>query len=148
MSETDDLYQTLIMERARSPHHAGQLDEFDGEGEGDNPMCGDRVHVWIKYDGDLVRNLRHETRGCAICLSAADLMGDAVIGKSSRDVMDLFRAFDSMVVDGTIPDRADFMELRALAGVHEYRSRHRCAILPWQALKTALGRAQEFQNGR
>ncbi|HQT83234.1 MAG: SUF system NifU family Fe-S cluster assembly protein [Acidiphilium sp. 37-64-53] len=147
MSETDDLYQALIMERARSPHHTGGVDSFDAEAEGDNPMCGDRVRIRISYDHGLVGDLRHETRGCAICVSSADLMGDAVIGKSGPEIDELAEAFDAMVIDGRVPDRSDFANLRALAGVHAYRSRHRCAILPWQALRAALGRTMEYQNG-
>ncbi len=147
MSETDDLYQALIMQRARDPLYAGRLDQFDAEAEGDNPMCGDRVHLAIKCDHDRVLQFRHETKGCAICISAAELMGDAVIGKSRDEIGALTQAFDGMVIGGIIPDRADFADLRALAGVHDYRSRHRCALLPWQALSTALGKTVELQHG-
>jgi nitrogen fixation NifU-like protein len=147
MSETDDLYQALIMQRARAPVHAGRLDQFDAEAEGDNPMCGDRVHLAITCDDGRVRQLRHETKGCAICIAAAELMGDAVIGKSRDEIDDLAQAFDGMVSGGMVPERADFADLRALAGVHEYRSRHRCALLPWQALGAALAKTVELQHG-
>lgn len=149
MSEsiTQDLYQTLIMDRARTPRHAGTLAEFDAEAEGDNPMCGDRVHLQLQCGDGTVVCLRHQTRGCAICVSAADLMGDAVTGKDTAAIYDIATTFERMIVTGTVPDRNDFSELRALAGVHEYRSRHRCALLPWQALRVALAMTMEPENG-
>ncbi|MDD2876424.1 MAG: SUF system NifU family Fe-S cluster assembly protein [Acidiphilium sp.] len=147
IATTEDLYQSLIMDRARSPRHAGRLDEFDAEAEGDNPMCGDRVHVRLRREGGKIGILCHETRGCAICISAADLMGDAAIGKADTEIHDLADAFEAMIVTGVIPDRLDFLDLRALAGVHAYRSRHRCATLPWQALRAAIGKTMELRHG-
>lgn len=147
VTETDDLYQSLIMDRARKPRHAGSLESFDGQAEGDNPMCGDRVHVWVRRKHGAIADLRHETRGCAICISAADLMSDAVIGKPDSATFELADAFEAMITSGAVPDRADFTDLRALAGVHDYRSRHRCALLPWQALRSALDKPMEALNG-
>ena len=141
-TDTEDLYQSLIMERARAPRHAGSLVAFDAEAEGDNPMCGDRILLRIKRDQDLIADIAHETRGCAICISAADLMGDAVIGKTQDEINELADAFAAMIATGNTPDRPDFEDLRALSGVHTYRSRHRCATLPWQALRSALGKTE------
>ena len=141
-ADTEDLYQSLIMERARAPRYAGAFDPFDAEAEGDNPMCGDRVHLRIKRDHGTITNFAHETRGCAICISAADLMGDAVIGKTPEEITNLADAFESMIATGIAPNRPDFTALRALSGVHTYRSRHRCATLPWQALRSALGKTE------
>ncbi|MGC9268719.1 Fe-S cluster assembly sulfur transfer protein SufU [Acidiphilium sp.] len=146
-TNADDLYQNLIMDRVRAPRHAGDLAIFDAEAESDNPMCGDRVHLRIRCEGARLGALRHETRGCAICVAAADLMGDVVVGKARADIDDLAEAFNTMIATGAIPERADFAELRALAGVHGYRSRHRCATLPWQALRAALGKTMEVHHG-
>lgn len=149
MSEAgvEDLYQRLIMERARAPRHAGRLDVFDAEAEGDNPMCGDRVHLRLRCDHGMIADVSHETRGCAICIAAADLLADAVIGTDRAAAEEIADAFEAMVVEGHVPDREDFAELRALSGVHEYRSRHRCATLPWQALRVALGKTMETGHG-
>lgn len=146
-SEAEDLYQRLIMERARAPLHAGRPEAFDAEAEGDNPMCGDRVHLRLRCDGGAIADIRHETRGCAICIAAADLMADAVIGLDRAAAEAVAGAFVAMVEDGQVPDRADFAELRALSGVHDYRSRHRCATLPWQALRSALAKTMETGHG-
>ena len=138
LDDAADLYQSLIMERARKPRHAGKPLVFDAEAEGTNPMCGDRVHLWISRDGDgRIADLRHETRGCAICLASADLLGEAALGKDGMEIARLNRDFTAMVESGGTPEAA-LGDLRALAGVHEYRSRIRCATLPWQALTAAL----------
>jgi len=143
-----DLYQKLIMERSRAPHHAGRLGRFDAEAEGDNPMCGDRVHVTMACDdGGMVRDFAHETRGCAICIASADLLGDVVIGRPIGDIGRLADDFEAMITTGSRPDSPEFENLGALAGVHAYRSRHRCATLPWQAVRSAIAQMVETHHG-
>jgi nitrogen fixation NifU-like protein len=144
LDDVADLYQSLIMERARTPRHAGALTIFDAEAEGDNPMCGDRVHLWVRRGGDgRIEEVRHATRGCAICQASADLLSDAALGRDTAEIATLRQDFESMVSSGAVPDDAAFNDLRALAGVHEYRSRIRCATLPWQALSAALAQKSE-----
>lgn len=133
MSETDDLYQSLIMQAARHPRHAGRPDRFDAEGHGDNPMCGDRIHVFVTRDGTKVA---HESRGCAIMVASAELMADAVAGLAPAQISQTRAAFEAVVTTGT-PDPS-LGDLNALAGVSQYRSRIRCATLPWSALAQAL----------
>ncbi len=139
LDDVADLYQRLIMERARAPRHAGAPAVFDAEAEGDNPMCGDRVHLWIRRGGDgRIEEVRHATKGCAICQASADLLSDAAVGRNAEGVTAMRQDFEAMVSSGVIPKDAAFADLQALAGVHEYRSRIRCATLPWQALAAAL----------
>jgi len=134
MSDIAQLYQSLIMDRARAPRHAGRPDSYDFEAQGDNPMCGDRVHVFVREAGTVVH---HEARGCAIMSASADLMADAVAGLDAPQISALRTAFEAVVNTGTAdPSIGD---LNALAGVYEYRSRIRCATLPWSALGDALG---------
>jgi len=133
MSDTADLYQALIMERTKNPRHAGKPDHFDAEGEGDNPMCGDHVRVFVQNDGTRVS---HVSRGCAIMVASAELMADAVAGLSAPQIAQRRAAFEAMVNSGA-PDQS-LGDLNALAGVSEYRSRIRCATLPWSALAQAL----------
>ncbi|HQT61425.1 MAG TPA: SUF system NifU family Fe-S cluster assembly protein [Acidiphilium sp.] len=146
-ADVGDLYQRLIMDRARAPLHAGRPAAFDAEAEGDNPMCGDRVQLRLSCSGGAIGEVWHETRGCAICIASADLMADAVTGRTRTAANELAGAFETMVASGAVPDREDFTELRALSGVHEYRSRHRCATLPWQALRAALTKTMETGHG-
>jgi nitrogen fixation NifU-like protein len=132
MQETAELYQALIMERSRNPRFAGRPESFTAEGQGDNPMCGDKVHVFVQGD-----EIRHEARGCAIMTASADLMAEAVHGKSASEITALREAFEQIVNTGEADPALG--DLNALAGVFEYRSRIRCATLPWSALAQAIG---------
>jgi nitrogen fixation protein NifU and related proteins len=137
MTDIAELYQSLIMDRSRKPRFAGRFEAFDAEGTGDNPMCGDRIHLFFGRDGTKVR---HESRGCAIMVASADLMAEAVANKSPAEVQSLRVAFEEMVNSGKVdPTLGD---LNALSGVSEYRSRIRCATLPWSALADALKEEQ------
>lgn len=139
-----DLYNATIMERGRKPTHMRRLDAFDATAKGDNPMCGDRVQVWVKLGADgAIADTGFEARGCEISRASADLMIEAVQGRSPADTKALFAAFREMVKSGHCPDCAALQPLRPLASVHEYPSRIKCATLAWQALTTALDRTTE-----
>ena len=138
MSDTAELYQSIIMGRTKNPSHAGKPKKFDAEGEGDNPMCGDRIHVYLQRDGSKVF---HESRGCAIMIASAELMADAVAGLDAAQIAQRRAAFEAVVNSGA--KDPSLGELNALAGVSEYRSRIRCATLPWSALAQALEEDQE-----
>jgi nitrogen fixation NifU-like protein len=157
MSQTDtfedlrDLYQEVILDHGRKPRHATRLDTFDATAKGDNPMCGDRVQVWLKLDADSIGQVGFEARGCAISVASADLMVETVQGRAKTDTKALFEAFRTMARTGTCPDcaaaLAEPMErLAPLAGVHEYPSRVKCATLPWHALIAALDGAEEASS--
>jgi nitrogen fixation NifU-like protein len=133
-----ELYQALIVERTRNPRHAGKPAQVAAEGEGDNPMCGDHVNVYIAPNGAV----SHVSRGCAIMVASAELMADAVAGLAPAQVAQRRAAFEAVVNTGA-PDPS-LGDLNALAGVSEYRSRIRCATLPWSALAQAL---EERKNG-
>ncbi len=137
-----DLYQEVILHHSRHPAHQTRLEPFDGAAKGDNPMCGDRVEVRIRLDGDRVAQAGFEARGCAISVASADLMAEAVAGKTAPEIHDLAMQFRAMVRTGTCDRCAAAMDaLRPLAGVHEYPSRLKCATLPWDALLGALENA-------
>ena len=143
-----DLYQTLVMERARHPRHAGRIEAAQAEAEGDNPMCGDRVRISLRCDAaGVIETIGHETRGCAICLAAADMLAEVITGRPANQVAPLAAQFEAMVQSGQVPDSPDFALLQAFSGVSAYRSRHRCAILPWQALSAALNSRMELNHG-
>jgi nitrogen fixation NifU-like protein len=157
MSQTDnfedlrDLYQEVILDHGRKPRHAKRLETFDSTAKGDNPMCGDRVQVWLKLDADSINQVGFEARGCAISVASADLMAETVQNRSKTDTKALFEAFRTMARTGTCPDctaaLSEPMErLAPLAGVHEYPSRVKCATLPWHALMAALDGAQEASS--
>ncbi|MSP05765.1 MAG: SUF system NifU family Fe-S cluster assembly protein [Acetobacteraceae bacterium] len=144
-----DLYQGVIMDHGRHPRHGTRLQSFDVTAKGDNPMCGDRVQIWLKYAPDhTIADAGFEARGCAISIASADLMADVVRGRSPADTKALFDAFRAMVRTGICPDHAGDLadpleKLKPLLGVHEYPSRVKCATLAWHALTAALEGVQE-----
>jgi nitrogen fixation NifU-like protein len=138
--ELRELYQEVILDHGRRPRHGTRLAAFDATAKGDNPMCGDRVQVWVKHEADGgIGGVGFEARGCAISVASADLMAEVVAGRSDTDVRSMADAFRAMVRSGHVePGDAAMERLRPLAGVHEYPSRIKCATLPWHALVAAL----------
>jgi len=140
-----DLYQEVILEHGRRPRHATRLAAFDATARGDNPMCGDRVQVWVRHGADgRVADAGFEARGCAISIASADLMAETVTGRSDAECRGLAEKFRIMARSGAAPagassdESAALERLQPLAGVHEYPSRIKCATLPWHALLAAL----------
>ena len=134
-----DLYSTAIIERGRRPRHMRRLEAFDATAKGDNPMCGDRVQVWLRYAPDgTIAETGFDARGCEISKASADLMVEAVQGHSPLDTRAMFARFCAMAQTGECPACAVFEPLKPLASVHAYPSRVKCATLPWQALLAAL----------
>ena len=148
-----DLYQDVILQHGRKPVHMHRLEQFDATGKGDNPMCGDRVQVWIAYAKDgAIAETGFEARGCAISIASADLMVESVAGLQPGAVRDLFAGFEQMVRSGVCPECEPSVvsamdRLKPLSGVHEYPSRVKCATLPWYALVAALDGEKEASNG-
>lgn len=135
-----DLYQEVILDHGRRPRHGSRLAVFDATAKGDNPMCGDRVQVFVRRDEvGRIAETGFEARGCAISIASADLMAETVVGRTDAEVRDLAGRFRDMARTGEAAgDNAAMERLRPLAGVHEYPSRVKCATLPWHALLAAL----------
>jgi nitrogen fixation NifU-like protein len=135
-----DLYQQAILDRARHPRHMHRMDPFHASASGDNPMCGDQVEVRLAFAPDgAVQDAAFEARGCAISLASADLMAEAVRGLSTARIRTLATSFATLAATGELPAGApELQPLQVLAGVSEYRSRVKCATLPWSALIAAL----------
>jgi nitrogen fixation NifU-like protein len=136
-----DLYQEVILDHGRRPRHGKRLVQFDAHAKGDNPMCGDRVEVFIRREGDRLAETGFEARGCAISIASADLMAETVAGKPADAVRALFTRFREMARTGKCPDCDSdeaMQRLQPFAGVSEYPSRVKCATLPWHALIAAL----------
>ncbi len=158
MTQTDsfddlrDLYQEVILDHGRRPRHGKRLDTFDATAKGDNPMCGDRVQVWVRRDADTIADIGFEARGCAISVASADLMAETVQGRDTgRHARHCSRRSANMVKTGSCPHceaalHEPMERLAPLAGVHEYPSRVKCATLPWHALMAALDGSKEASS--
>ncbi len=139
MSELRDLYQEVILDHNRRPRNFGVL-EGAREAVGHNPLCGDRVTVYVKLDADSVGEIAFTGSGCAISKASASLMTDAVRGMPTSEVHTLFAAFqDAVTGRRDVPDD-ELGKLAVLTGVRDYPSRVKCATLAWHALEDALTR--------
>lgn len=132
-----DLYRDLILDHARNPRHFGKLDHTTHSAEGINPLCGDKLRLYLDVDPDeTIRSAAFEGSGCAISVASASLLTDTVIGLSSSDAITFFEAVTAQLAGDDA--RVDLGKLRALAGVRDFPSRVKCATLAWHALRSAL----------
>lgn len=140
-SDLTDLYQEVILDHNRSPRNFGRLEDPDAAADGDNPLCGDRLHLTLALDGDQIEEIRFEGEGCAISTASASLMTEAVKGRGRREVEELFTRFQHLLtVDGSDAARAagELGKLAVMQGVRAYPMRVKCATLAWHTLKAAL----------
>ncbi len=144
MSDLSDLYQEVILDHNRRPRNFGRLPHPSHQAEGFNPLCGDRVKVFLQVEADRIADLAFEGSGCAISKASASLMTDRLKGCTLVEAHDLFTRFHRMVT--TPPDRAlddDLGKLSALAGVREFPVRVKCASLAWHTLRSAIDAKDE-----
>lgn len=140
VSELSDLYQEVILDHNRRPRNWGALPDATRVAQGHNPLCGDRLTLHVKVDGDRLAGVSFEGSGCAISKASASLMTDAVKGKSLAEALDLFDRVHIMLttpVDEPV-DEASVGKLAVLAGVREFPTRVKCASLAWHTLKSAI----------
>ena len=146
MSDLRDLYQEVILDHNRSPRNFGQLAPADRTQDGHNPLCGDRLTLSLRLDGNRVLDVRFVGTGCAISKASASMMTDAIKGRTLEEATTLFEAFHAMLTTepGAPVDEAVLARLGKLAvfqGVSEYPSRVKCATLAWHTLHAALANA-------
>ena len=134
---TDALYQQLIVEHAKHPHHAGTLAAATHSATLDNPMCGDVVSVGLVVVRDTIADVAHAGHGCALSIAAASMLADRLAGATLAEARRIVRAFEAFVVGERC--EIDLAELRAFAGVRDARSRRTCATLAARAIARALG---------
>jgi nitrogen fixation NifU-like protein len=142
MSDLSDLYQEVILDHNRRPRNFHALAGASHRAEGYNPLCGDRLTLYLKLNGDTIEDVSFEGAGCAISKASASMMTDALKGRSIAEANALFDRFRRMVT--TPPSEAveDMGKLSALAGVREFPVRVKCASLAWHTLKAALSNEQ------
>lgn len=145
MSLLSELYQEVILDHNRRPRNFGSLPDADGVAEGYNPLCGDRVKVFLKQNDGRIEAVTFEGTGCAISTASASLMTEVLRGKTLAQAKDLFRKFHDMVT-GQLVEEADDEDLERLVvfhRLHEYPVRVKCATLVWHALLSALEASKE-----
>lgn len=136
MSDLMDLYQEMIVDHSKSPRNFRVMGDFTKKADGFNPLCGDKVTVFVKVKGDLIEDVSFQGQGCAISTSSASLLTDILKGKTISQAEELFAKFHSLITTGAHADGLGKLEV--FGGVVEFPSRVKCAALPWHALKSAL----------
>jgi nitrogen fixation protein NifU and related proteins len=135
-----ELYRDVILDHNKRPRNFGRLDPADAQADGHNPLCGDRLSVFVKMNGDRVEDLRFEGKGCAISTASASLMTEAVKGKDKAAIGALFKKVHDLLTQQDAAPGAELGKLAALSGVREFPSRVKCASLCWHTLNAALDR--------
>lgn len=134
-----DLYQDVILEHNKRPRNFRVMDDADAKLEGFNPLCGDRLTLFVKFQGDRVADVSFQGNGCAISTSSASLMTETVKGKTKAQAQKLFDDFHRLVTrDGPAPGKAEVGKLLVFSGVGEFPARVKCATLCWHTLHNAL----------
>jgi nitrogen fixation NifU-like protein len=138
-----DLYRDVILDHNRQPRNFGALAEADAHADGHNPLCGDRLTVWVQLEGDRVTDVHFEGKGCAISTASASLMTEAVKGKDRAAIQSLYEQIHTLLTQQNAPANASLGKLAALAGVSEFPARVKCATLCWHTLNAALERSAD-----
>ena len=139
-----ELYQELILEHGKNPRNLGKTDNFNKDAKGNNPLCGDNVHVYLKLnDQRKVEDISFEGSGCAISMASASIMTDLIKGKSDNEAKEIIEDFLGMIKENpelksNILREDDKTKLMCLSGVKQYPMRVKCATLSWHTLVSAM----------
>jgi len=141
MSDLRELYQETIFDHYRRPRNCHALPDANRRAEGYNPLCGDRITLYLRIEDGIVKDVGFEGAGCAIATASASLMTEALKGRTEAEVEALFERFHAMAMapaDRPPEDVAELGKLAVLAGVREFPARIKCATLAWHTLHAAL----------
>lgn len=141
-----DLYQQVILERYKKPRNRGKTNPVDRHQKGHNPSCGDTIELTLQLtpDGDRIEDVKFEGEGCAISMASADLMADALRGKTTDEALEMVQRFQAMM-KGEAEFPKEQRKLNVMQGVAQFPVRIKCANLSWHTLKAALELAQGAQ---
>ena len=144
-----ELYQEIILDHGKNPRNLGKFDNFNKDAKGHNPLCGDKVHLFLKLDENKkVNDISFEGEGCAISMASASIMTDLMKGKSEKEAKEIIEKFLDMIrekddVNSELLKEDEKIKLMSLGGVKNYPMRVKCATLSWHALSSALN---DFQK--
>ena len=150
--ELKQLYQDIILEHGKSPRNLGKCEGYNHDAKGYNPLCGDKVHVYLKLDSEKkVEGLTFEGDGCAISLASTSIMTELVKGKSFDEVKEIMNAFLDMItntskIQSNHLDEDQKTKLMSLSGVKQFPMRVKCATLAWHTLNSAIEGKKEEVN--
>ena len=147
-----ELYQEIILDHGKNPRNLRRTENFNKDAKGHNPLCGDKVHVYLKLnENKKVEDISFEGQGCTISMTSASIMTDLVKGKEEFEVKEIVNDFLDMIkekdqLNSNILNEDDKTKLMCLSGVKQYPMRVKCATLSWHTLTTAIDKSQEEIN--
>ena len=147
-----ELYQELILEHGKNPRNLGKTKDFNKDAKGNNPLCGDNVHVYLRLnENKKVEDIAFEGHGCAISMASASIMTDLVRGKEEKEVKEIVTDFLDMIkekdeLSTQLLNEDEKTKLMCLSGVKQYPMRVKCATLSWHTLKSAMNNSQEIAS--
>jgi nitrogen fixation NifU-like protein len=138
----DDLYQETILDHSKHPRNCHAMADANRNAEGYNPLCGDKLKLYVKMEGDVVKDASFMGSGCAISTASASLMTESLKGKTRDEALKLLEKFHDLLTTDT-PVGKDLGKLVVFCGVRDYPARVKCATLAWHTLKQALNGVAE-----
>ena len=147
-----DLYQEIILDHGKNPRNLRKTENFNKDAKGHNPLCGDKVHIFLKIDENKnISDISFEGSGCAISMASASIMTDLMKEKKEKEVKELVEDFLQMIKESPemktkIINENEKTKLMSLSGVKQYPMRVKCATLAWHTLKSAMSNSQEETN--
>jgi len=147
-----ELYQEIILDHGKNPRNLRKTDNFNKDAKGHNPLCGDKVHIYLKLDENKkVEDISFEGEGCAISMASASIMTDLVKGKDEKDIKEIVSDFLKMIkekdeIKTNLLKEDEKTKLMCLSGVKQYPMRVKCATLSWHTLTSAIDRSQNEIN--
>ena len=147
-----ELYQEIILEHGKNPRNLGKTENFNKDAKGYNPLCGDKVHIYLKLnENKKVEDVSFEGEGCAISMASASIMTDLIKGKEENEVKEIVEDFLKMIkekdhINTKLLKDDEKTKLMCLSGVKQYPMRVKCATLSWHTLTSAIDRTQNEIN--
>jgi nitrogen fixation protein NifU and related proteins len=145
----DSMYQEIILDHYKNPHHKGLREPFDAQVRHVNPTCGDEITLRVLLDGDTITDVSYDSEGCSISQASASVLSDLLIGKTVADAESTYDEFlQLMQSKGQVePDEEVLEDGVAFAGVSKYPARIKCALLAWMAWRDATDQARSSSSG-
>ena len=134
----EDLYKEVILDHYRAPRNKGRLDPHDVVLERNNPLCGDEIELFLKFDGEEVQGIAFEGKGCSISQASTSMMTEKIKGLSQKEAATLAESIKQMMAGEAEGDEKELGDLVSLKGVVKYPVRIKCALLGWNTLVEAL----------
>lgn len=134
----DQLYRQVIMDHYKKPRNKGALENGSFTVDMNNPTCGDRIHLTMQVEGDIVKDAKFDGEGCSISMASASMMTQAVKGKSVDEALQLADIFSNMMLGNDYDDSQDLGDIESLSGVSKFPARIKCATLAWKAMEKGV----------